>query len=103
MPIDGTWKIIIKAAVLPPIDGTLKFTTEGNTLSGSSITSFGTSEFTGGTVDGNEIEFSVDASTPFGAAILEVKGTIEGDQLKGEAVMQPSGMKAKLTGERENP
>lgn len=103
MPIDGTWKITIKATVLPPIDGTLIFKTEGDMLSGSSITSFGTSEFTGGKVDGNKIEFSVDASTPFGESVLEVKGTIDNDQLKGEAVMKPAGMKAKVTGVREEP
>jgi hypothetical protein len=103
MPIDGTWKITIKATVLPPIDGTLILETEGDMLSGSSITSFGTSEFTGGKVDGNEIEFSVDASTPFGESKLVVKGTVDGDELKGQAVMQPAGMKAKVTGKRESP
>lgn len=101
MPVDGTWNIIIKAAVLPPIKGTLVFETNGSVLSGTSITSFGTSSFTGGKVNGNKIEFSVDASTPFGEAILEVKGNIDADQLAGEATMQPTGMKANLTGTRE--
>ena len=100
MTIDGTWEILIKAGVLPPLKGKLEFTTEGEALSGTTTTNFGTSSFTDGKVDGYRIEFSVDSSTPFGPATLEIEGTVDGDQLTGEATMQPNGMKAKLTGTR---
>jgi hypothetical protein len=99
MAIDGTWEILIKTALMP-LKGTLVFKTEGNVLSGTSKTSFGASTFDGGKVDGNKIEFTVDASTPFGRSNLDVKGTVDGDKLTGEAIMQPRGMKAALTGTR---
>ncbi|MCL4552583.1 MAG: hypothetical protein M1305_03370 [Candidatus Marsarchaeota archaeon] len=99
MVIDGTWDVLIKTAVMP-LDATLVFTTEGDVLSGTSSTSFGSASFTGGKVNGNKIEFMVDSPTPFGPATLEVKATIEGDELTGVAVMMPAGMKATLTGMR---
>lgn len=101
MAIDGNWEISIKTTALPiNLKGTLVLKAEGDTLSGTSTTNFGTSEFTDGKVDGNNIEFSVDSATPFGPATLEIKATIDGDTLSGEAVMQPNGMKATITGAR---
>lgn len=86
--------------MLITLKGTPSFKTDGDSLSGTSTTNFGTSSFTDGKVDGNKIEFSVDPSTPFGLATLEIKGTIDEDKLTGEAIMQPNGMKATLTGIR---
>jgi len=101
MTIDGTWDISIKTSALPiALKGTLVFKTQGNSLSGTTTTNFGTSNITGGKVDGNRIEFSVESSTPFGPATLEINGTVDGDQLTGDATMQPNGMKATLTGTR---
>ncbi len=99
MAIDGTWDVSIKTPIMP-LKGTFVLKTEGNALSGTTTTSFGTSSFTDGKVDGNKIEFTVDSSTPFGPGKLEVKSTIDGDKLTGEAIMQPRGMKATLTGTR---
>ena len=99
MAIDGTWNISIKTAIMP-IKGTLVFKTEGNALSGSSKTSFGTSTFTGGKVDGDKIEFTVEANTPFGPGTMDCEITVDGDKLTGKAIMQPKGMKATLTGTR---
>lgn len=99
MAIDGTWDVVIKTPVAP-LDATLVLKAEGDVLSGTSNTNFGSGSFTGGKVSGNKIEFMVDSPTPFGPATLEVKGTIEGDELTGVAVMLPGGMKATLTGTR---
>ncbi len=99
MAIDGTWEVAIKTARMP-LKATFVLKTEGNALSGTSTTSFGTSSIMSGKVDGNQIAFSVDSSSPFGPATLEVKCTIDGDKLTGGAIMQPRGMKAALTGSR---
>lgn len=99
MTIDGTWEILIKTTALPiTLKGTLVFKTDGDTLSGTTTTNFGTSNFADGMVDGNKFEFSVDSPTPFGPATLEIKGTIDGEKLTGEAIMQPNGIKATVTG-----
>ncbi len=100
MIIDGTWNVSIKTSVMP-LKGTFVLKTDGDVLSGTATTSFGTNNITDGKVDGNKIEFKVDSATPFGSATLEVKSTIDGDSLKGEAIMQPRGMKATLTGTRK--
>jgi hypothetical protein len=99
MAIDGTWDVSIKTPLMP-LKGTFVLKTEGDALSGTSTTSFGTSSITNGKVDGNKFEFTVDSPTPFGPATLEVKCTVDGDKLTGEAIMQPRGMKATLTGTR---
>ena len=101
MTIDGTWEVSIKAIALPiTLKGTFVFKAEGKSLSGTSTTDFGTSSFADGKVDGNNVEFSFDSSTPFGPATLEIDATIENDDLTGKATMLPNGMKATLTGTR---
>lgn len=100
MAIDGTWNVSIKTAVMP-LKGTFILKTDGNVLSGTATTNFGTNSIADGKVDGNKIEFKVDSATPFGPATLEVKSIIDGDSLRGEAIMQPKGMKATLTGTRK--
>ena len=100
MTIDGNWDISIKASLLPALEGNFVLRTEGTTLDGTCTTAFGTNDITNGKIDGSTIAFTVDSSTPFGPATLEVKCTIDGDKLAGEATMQPRGMKATLTGTR---
>ena len=100
MAVDGNWDISIKAALLPALEGSFVLRTEGTVLSGTCTTNFGTNSIDNGKVDANKIEFTVDSSTPFGSATLEVRCTVDGDKLAGEAIMQPRGMKATLTGTR---
>ncbi|HJX03261.1 MAG TPA: hypothetical protein VJ488_01740 [Dehalococcoidia bacterium] len=99
MAIDGTWDTSVSTP-MGAQKGTLVLKTDGNALSGSSTTSFGTSNFTGGKVDGNNIEFTVESSTPFGPAKFEFKCKVDGDNMTGETTMQPMGMKSSLTGTR---
>jgi hypothetical protein len=62
-------------------DGTLKLTFEGDELSGSIENSKGSTEFTGGNVEGNEVQFNTKIKTPMGRLKAKVAGKIENDKI----------------------
>lgn len=83
MAVDGTYKADMDSPM-----GTESFTltlkTDGNSLSGSTVSSQGTQEFDSGTVDGNEFAFSIDFNGPTGQMQLDFQGAVNGDEISGQ-------------------
>ncbi|MFC2014415.1 hypothetical protein ACFLUP_00290 [Chloroflexota bacterium] len=83
MPVDGTYKVELDTTIGPQaIELSLK--SEGDSLSGSMDGYFGPQTFSGGTVNGNEISWTLKLQSPVGEIQLEVNGTIEGDEISGQ-------------------
>jgi hypothetical protein len=95
--VDGTWNC---SMVTPMGSGsvTLTLSTEGDGLSGTLVSDQGTMEFTGGTVDGNDLAWTVSIQQPMPMQI-ETTATIDGDSLTGESKLGSFGT-AQLTGTR---
>jgi len=77
---------------------TLTLVSNGNELSGKLVGDRGTMEFTGGTVDGNNLTWTVSLEQPMPMQI-DTSATIDGDPLTGESKLGSFGT-AKLTGTR---
>jgi hypothetical protein len=87
MAIDGTYNIQIDTP-MGTQTATLTLKTDGNALSGSMSSGMvGTSEFSGGTVDGDNITWRMKIDTPMGEMDLEYKGKISGDDISGEVAI----------------
>jgi hypothetical protein len=84
MAIDGTYNITIHT---PTGDQKVKLTlkTRGNTISGTSESSMGVTTFTG-TVNGNEVQWTDNATTPMGSLKINMTAKVEGDKISGQAV-----------------
>lgn len=85
MAIDGTYNTSLKT---PMGDQQVKLIlkVEGNTLTGtleSQLT--GLNELTDGSVEGNELSWTVNAKTPMGPLKLKVMATVDGDKISGKA------------------
>jgi hypothetical protein len=98
--IDGTWNTTSKTP-LGKQKGTLVLKSEGSELSGSSSSQWGTDEFTGGTVDSNNFEFTVKSKSPVGPLKITYKGTFDGDKMSGQASAKPLGVKTNFEATRE--
>jgi hypothetical protein len=84
MAIDGTYNVEIDT---PMGKQTAKLTlkTEGSALSGSMDSPIGgVNEFSGGTVSGDEVTWSIELDSPMGKMNLEQKATVTGDEISGE-------------------
>ena len=84
MAVDGTYNIEIDT---PMGKQTAKLTlkADGGALSGSVDSSMGgLQEFSGGTVDGDKVAWSMEISGPMGKMNLEYQGTVTGDEISGE-------------------
>ncbi len=84
MAIDGDYNVEIDT---PMGKQTAKLTlkTDGNSLSGSVDSSMGgVAEFSGGTVNGDEIAWAMTINSPMGSIDLEYKGKVTGDEISGE-------------------
>jgi hypothetical protein len=99
MTIDGTWNTSAKTP-LGHMKGKLVLKCEGNQLSGSNTSQFGTDNFTGGKVDGDNFEFICNSKTPMGPMKLEYKGKIDGDKMSGITTLKPMGLKTSFEGVR---
>lgn len=84
MSFDGTYKVTVKTP-LGKQKGTLTILTAGDVFSGSLETSSGTSNFSGGSISGNELRWQAETKTPMGAFEVAYTATIEGDQISGMA------------------
>jgi hypothetical protein len=95
--VDGTWNCTMTS---PMGSGSLTLTlaTEGSDLSGTLVSDQGTMEFTGGTVDGNDLSWTVSVTQPMPIEI-QTTATIEGDTLTGESKLGSFGT-AQLAGTR---
>ena len=100
MAIDGTWDTNANTP-LGPMKGKLVFVTNGNSLSGSSTSKFGTDSFSGGKVDGDNFEFTVNSKVPMGRMNIVYKGSVEGDNISG--LTTTMGIKTPFKGTRAKP
>jgi hypothetical protein len=99
MSVDGTWNTDAKTP-LGPMKGQLVLKTDGNSLSGTSTSKWGSEDFTGGTVNGDEFEFTVNTKTPMGSMKVVYKGKVEGDKMSGITTAKPMGIKTPFEGTR---
>lgn len=95
--VDGTWNCKMDTP-MGSSDVTLTLTTAGNDLSGKLSSPQGEMEFTGGTVEGNNLSWTVSVQQPMPMEI-PTTATIDGDTLTGESKLGSFGT-AKLTGTR---
>lgn len=84
MSVPGTYKVAVKTP-LGPQDAKLTLVVDGTALSGTIENVKGRSDFTGGTVTGDEVRFSARISTPIGRVHADITGKVEGDRFIGAA------------------
>ena len=83
MAINGTYELNVQTP-LGVLNSKLTLKTEGNTLSGTSEASTGTTEFSG-RINSNEVEWKDRPNTPLGPMDVTFKGKVEGDRISGKA------------------
>jgi hypothetical protein len=84
MAVDGVYNITVNTPMGSQVSK-LTLITSGNTLTGTNESQMmGTSKLTG-TVNGNEVQWEENASTPMGDIKISFKGKVEGDKISGEA------------------
>ncbi|MEJ2377899.1 MAG: hypothetical protein P8Y71_21740 [Pseudolabrys sp.] len=84
MSVAGSYKVTVKTPVGPQ-EGSLTLWMDGESLSGRLDNPKGSTEFTGGTVTGNEVAFATKIKTPLGRLKAQVAGTVDGDRFTGTA------------------
>jgi hypothetical protein len=94
---DGTWNCTMNSP-LGAQAMTLTLTTNGSELSGKLEGPQGAMEFTGGTVDGDNLAWTVSIDQPMKMDI-ETTAKVDGDNLTGESKLGSFGT-AQLTGTR---
>ena len=83
MSIDGKYDVELQTTLGPQAIG-LTLKTDGNSISGTMDGHFGQQSFSGGTVDGNDVAWTVRLPSPVGVMQLDVKGTVDGDSIEGQ-------------------
>jgi len=84
MAVEGTYKVMIKTP-MGAKKSTIILELIGATLSGSVDGPGGLSEFTDGTVNGNEAKWAASGKTPFGMMKFEFTAVVDGDKISGVA------------------
>ncbi len=84
MSIDGNYKLTLDTP-LGAQEGRMSLKADGTSLSGSLVNARGTTEFSGGIVNGEDIEFDTRIPTPIGRLKAHVTGKVEGGHFSGEA------------------
>ena len=97
MAIDGAYEVTIESP-MGEQKAKMELKTEGNNLTGTLEGMLGVDPIKSGTVNGDEFEFMIEATTPMGPMKITMKGKVEGDDLTGEATT-PVGP-APVTGKR---
>ena len=97
MAADGTWNCTVDTP-MGAQQMTITLATNGAELTGKVSTSQGESEITSGTVDGNNLTWTISITQPM-AMDIETTATVDGDTLTGESKLGTFGT-AKLTGTR---
>ena len=86
MVADGTYNITVHTPIGDQ-KSKLILKTDGNSLRGSVEDALSrVAEFTGGTVSGKEVSWTVTPNTAMGPLKLDFKATIDGDKISGQAV-----------------
>jgi hypothetical protein len=83
MAVDGTYQIEIDTP-MGKQESKLTLKTAGGKLSGTIESPFGTTDFSGGTVTGNEVAWNMEISSPMGKMALGYKGKVAGNAISGE-------------------
>ena len=83
MAVDGTYKIEIDTP-MGKQESKLTLKAVGGKLSGTMESSFGTTNFSGGTVTGNEVAWNMEITSPMGKMALAYKGKVAGNAISGE-------------------
>lgn len=81
MSADGSWSITINSP-MGAQQATLTLSTEGDSLSGNMAGAQGTQEFSGGTVDGDNLAWVVEMTQPMPMK-LEISATVSDDEISG--------------------
>ncbi len=95
--IEGDWQLVIETP-MGKREPKVTFKVDGSELSGTFAGQMGTSEFSGGTVDGNDLTWTVDIQAMGQSISMNCKATVDGDKLAGE-IATPQGTIA-LSGDR---
>jgi hypothetical protein len=82
MEIDGVYEMIADTFVGKKVS-TLTLKTNGTELSGTVLDGKRLTEFSGGTVNGNEINFYAEIKTDIGKVKSYINGTLDGDIITG--------------------
>ena len=83
MGADGTWNMTMKTPMGEQA-GTLTLSTDGGTLTGTMGGPQGTMDLENGTVDGDNLAWTVNMTSPMPITI-EATATVDGDTISGEA------------------
>ena len=83
MAVDGTYNIDTESP-MGKQSGKLTLKTDGSSLSGSISGAQGEQAFEGGTVSGDNVEWSVQINGPMGQMKLDFKGAVSGDEISGQ-------------------
>ena len=81
MAVDGKWEITINSP-MGAQKATLDIKNEGGALTGTQTAMQGTQPVTNGKVDGNNLSWSANITSPM-PMTLEFSGAVDGDAIKG--------------------
>ena len=81
MSADGIWNCTINSP-MGSQEGKMTLVTDGNSLSGKMDGPQGTQEFEGGTVEGNDLAWKMEMTSPM-PMTLEVSASVDGDAISG--------------------
>ena len=81
MSADGSWNCTINSP-MGAQEATMTLVTDGGSLSGTMAGAQGTQEFTGGTVEGNNLQWKVEMTSPM-PMTLEISASVDGDSITG--------------------
>lgn len=97
MSADGTWNTTINTP-MGAQQGTLTLSTDGGNLTGKMAGAQGEMELQDGTVDGNNLTWKADMTSPM-PMTLEFSATVDGDEISGNVKLGAFG-DATFTGTR---
>lgn len=97
MSADGSWNCTINSP-MGAQQATMTLSTEGGSLSGKMEGAQGTQEFSGGTVNGDSLAWTVEMTSPM-PMTLEIAADVDGDNISGHVKLGAFG-EATFVGER---
>jgi len=82
MSVDGDWKVTLNSP-MGSQQATLTLKDEGGSLSGQIAGPQGTQDFSGGSVDGDLLNWKINMTQPMPME-LEFTATVDGDSIRGD-------------------
>ncbi len=95
--IEGDWQLAMQSP-MGRTEPKVTLRIEGSDLSGTFTGQLGTTDFSGGTVDGNELTWTVEFKAMGRSISMNCKASIDGDKLTGQ-IAGPRGTMP-ITGKR---